>query len=54
MKEKMKSGQTTVFVSHGLADVQELCKRVVWIDHGLVKMIGSPEEVIPVYREHVY
>jgi lipopolysaccharide transport system ATP-binding protein len=54
MKQKMKSGQTTVFVSHGLHDVQELCNRVVWIDKGLVKMVGSAGEVIPAYCEHVH
>jgi lipopolysaccharide transport system ATP-binding protein len=53
MKERMKSGQTVVFVSHGLPDVEELCNRVVWIENGLTHMIGSPEEVIPVYQEQV-
>jgi lipopolysaccharide transport system ATP-binding protein len=53
MKEKMRSDQTVVFVSHALADVMELCSRAVWIDEGLVRMIGPPAEVIPAYREHI-
>jgi lipopolysaccharide transport system ATP-binding protein len=53
MKEKMKSGQTVVFVSHTLSDIAELCNRVVWIDNGLVRMIGRPDEIIPLYQNQV-
>jgi lipopolysaccharide transport system ATP-binding protein len=53
MKEKMKSGQTVVFVSHSLGDVQELCDRVVWIENGMVRMNADPDEVILAYRDAV-
>jgi lipopolysaccharide transport system ATP-binding protein len=53
MKGKMESGQTVVFVSHALPVVRELCSRVVWIDNGLVRIIGEPDQVICAYQEQV-
>jgi len=42
-------GRTVLFVSHQLPAVKTLCDRVVWMDHGQVRLIGSPEEVISAY-----
>jgi lipopolysaccharide transport system ATP-binding protein len=51
MKEKMKSGQTVVFVSHSLGTVRELCSRVSWIEGGKTQMVGEPETVIAKYQD---
>lgn len=40
-KEKM----TVIFTSHNMAEVEELCDRVVFINHGRVITTGSPLEV---------
>jgi lipopolysaccharide transport system ATP-binding protein len=51
MKEKMKSGQTVVFVSHSLPTLQELCPKTVWIKDGATQMHGKTDEVLKAYRE---
>jgi lipopolysaccharide transport system ATP-binding protein len=38
-----------VFVSHDLGTVAEICSRVIWMDRGVLKMDGSPEEVTKAY-----
>ena len=43
-------GVTMIFVSHAMAAVEELCDRVVWIDHGEIKIEGMPQAVINNYR----
>lgn len=49
MMEMMGGGTTVLFVSHNLEQIQEMCNRVVWLDHGAVKMIGSAQEVCDAY-----
>jgi len=44
-------GTSILIVSHVLEQIETLCHRVAWIDHGVVKMIGDPKTVIAVYRE---
>lgn len=50
MKEKMRSGQTVVFVSHDESAVKELCTRVAWIENGHVRKIGDHESVLSGYK----
>ena len=40
---------TVVLVTHVLPEIQATCDRVIWIDEGLVRMEGDPEEVIEAY-----
>ncbi|MEE1314234.1 MAG: ABC transporter ATP-binding protein [Faecalimonas sp.] len=42
-------GTTILFVSHNLAQVQEVCNKIVWLDKGVLKMQGDAEEVCAVY-----
>ena len=41
---------TILVVSHDLATLEALCDRLVWIDDGSVRAIGTPAELIPEYR----
>jgi ABC-2 type transport system ATP-binding protein len=50
IRSLISDGTTVVFVSHDLALVQEICTRVVWIDHGQIKAIGKPADVISAYE----
>lgn len=34
MREIIRSGATTILVSHSLTQVRELCSKVLWLDHG--------------------
>lgn len=49
MKEMMGGGTTVLLVSHNIAQIREMCTRVVWLDHGTVKMIGDANEVCDAY-----
>ena len=51
MQSLMQEGVTVLFVSHSLADIQEICDRVIWLEHGRIRMEGTPEEVCAAYRE---
>ena len=41
----IKSGVTTVFVSHNLDAVKKIANRVLWIEHGKIKEEGNPIEI---------
>ncbi|HZK16729.1 MAG TPA: sugar ABC transporter ATP-binding protein, partial [Anaerolineaceae bacterium] len=45
-----KQGATVIMVSHGLDSMIAMCDRLVWLDHGSVRMIGEPVEVVAAYR----
>jgi len=49
----LKSGKTAIFVSHYMSIVEQLCTRVLWLDHGRMAMIGPPGEVLNAYLDSV-
>ena len=49
MLELMGGGTTVLFVSHSLEQIREMCNRVVWLEHGNVKIVGAAAEVCDVY-----
>jgi ABC-type polysaccharide/polyol phosphate transport system ATPase subunit len=54
MKQLLSSGATIVLVSHDLALVQNLCKRVMLLDSGKIISEGPANEIIPYYQDIVY
>jgi len=48
--EFRRDGRTIVLVSHGLAQVEQLCSDVAWIDKGTLRGIGPAAEVIALYQ----
>ena len=48
--EMMSGGTTVIIVSHSLDQIERLCKHVMWLDHGNVKMIGDVDEVCEAYK----
>lgn len=47
----MLAGDTTLlFVSHNSQQVQELCRRAIWLDHGVVRGDGPSAEVCAAYE----
>lgn len=50
MLELMGGGTTVLFVSHSLDQIREMCDRVLWLDHGHVKMLGKTKEVCDAYE----
>ena len=51
MKELMSGGATVLFVSHDLEKIEEMCDKVIWLDHGKVVMFGDTYEVCSAYRK---
>lgn len=49
MEQMIKGGTTVLFVSHSLDVIKSICTKVVWIDHGAIRMIGEPKEVCDKY-----
>jgi len=50
MQAMLASAGTIVFVSHALEAVRSFCDRVLWLDSGTVKLIGSPDAVVTAYQ----
>ena len=50
MMELMGGGTTVLFVSHSIPQIREMCRRVLWMDHGRVRMIGEAGEVCDLYE----
>lgn len=53
MEKFLENGTTIVFVSHSAETVKNICKTGLWLDHGLVKMMGTSEEVADAYARSV-
>ena len=49
MMELMSGGTTVLFVSHSIPQIREMCHRVLWLDHGSVRMLGDAKEVCDQY-----
>ena len=47
------SGTAVVLVSHALDTVLEIADRVLWLDHGRMKMLADPESTVAAYRASV-
>lgn len=50
MMELMSGGTTVLFVSHSLGQIREMCDRVLWLEHGMVRKIGDSQEVCNLYE----
>ena len=51
LKELKAEGKTIVFVSHSADIVKSFCTRAIWLDQGVIRMDGTPEEVLEVYQK---
>ena len=51
IQELMAGNTTVLFVSHSIDQVKRICKRAIWLDHGVVKMDGPAAEVAKAYHE---
>jgi len=53
MRELLKSGTTIALVSHNIPLVQNICSRVVLLNHGELIRTGPADDVIPFYQNIV-
>lgn len=49
MDSVAREGRTILFVSHNMAAVTQLCRRVIWLDGGCIRMIGPAAETVAAY-----
>ena len=50
MRERFTEDRAIVLVGHSLANIEHLCERAVWLDHGEIKAQGETKSVIRAYR----
>ncbi|MDQ0724081.1 ABC-type polysaccharide/polyol phosphate transport system ATPase subunit [Paenibacillus sp. W4I10] len=53
MHQLINGGATVILVSHSIEQIREMCSRVVWLDRGKIKMIGTTEEVCGAYNSYM-
>ena len=53
MDEFRKAGKTIIVVTHDLSKVESWCDEAAWIDGGLIRMVGSPRELVAEYKRAV-
>ena len=44
------NGTTLLFVSHSIEQVERVCNKALWLDHGHQKMVGDVADVCEAYR----
>ena len=51
--ELKNSGCTILFCSHSLYQVEVLCDKVMWVNHGMINAFGDPAGVINKYQKYL-
>ena len=51
IQKMIDSGTTILFVSHSIQQVKKICNKIMWLDHGNVRMFGDAEEVCNIYSK---
>jgi ABC-type polysaccharide/polyol phosphate transport system ATPase subunit len=54
MEQMINRARLMVMVSHDLGSLKDICNRCLWMDHGRIRMLGEPKEVIEAYKESVH
>ena len=44
-------GKTIVFVSHSMGTVKSFCTKILWLEYGMLRMIGETKEVCDEYQK---
>lgn len=50
IREMMSGGTTVILVSHSIEQIERLCSRVLWLEKGRSRMLGSMREVCEAYK----
>ena len=51
LDEIRESAGCFVVVTHSMGEVERMCDRVLWMDHGELIADGTPDEIVPAYLE---
>lgn len=52
IKKMQESGTTVLFVSHSIEQVKKICNKIVWLDHGKVRMYGNTRKYVKNMRKY--
>lgn len=47
----MEGGTTVLVVSHSIEQIERLCSRVLWLDHGVIAAEGDAAEICKKYKD---
>ncbi len=53
MRAMMATARLMVLVSHEIPTLEQICSRLIWLQHGVVQMEGDPAAVVAAYRRSV-
>ena len=51
MRERFTEDRAIVLVGHSLGNIEHLCERAIWLDHGEIRAQGETKSVIRAYRD---
>ena len=49
MMEIIRSGAVTILVSHSIEQIEHLCNKVLWLNHGAAVALGDTKEICKLY-----
>ena len=50
IKEMLASGTTVILVSHAINQIEDICTKVLWLEHGRVRGYGNTKEICEEYK----
>jgi ABC-2 type transport system ATP-binding protein len=53
IRELHDKSEAVLMVSHDLGLMRQMCQRIAWLDHGQLRAIGPPDEVVDQYEQAV-
>ena len=51
MAELLSGGTTVILVSHSIEQIERMCNKVAWLDHGHLRRLGPTAEITAEYRK---
>jgi ABC-type polysaccharide/polyol phosphate transport system ATPase subunit len=54
VQQEGEAGMTVLFVSHDMAAISRLCRRVLWLNAGEIARLGPAEEVVEAYQHSAW
>lgn len=51
MMSMIEGGTTVLYVSHSIKSIEELCSKVIWLDHGQIVKMGDAKKICREYYE---
>lgn len=53
MLEMIKNGTTVLYVSHALNSIEEICSKVIWLEHGKIVDYGEAKSICQKYKKQI-